>query len=132
MVFAEWNDQFELGVASMDSAHREFIQLLDRLNAVSMDGLPSLFAMLVEHTAQHFEQENRLMEVSAFPMLAIHREEHEYVLNILRETLRNVEAGDVTSGHVLAGEMLAWFEQHAASMDLALARHIETSGFPAD
>ena len=131
MVLIEWNDQFELGVARMDASHREFIDMLNRLNAASREDMSTLFARLVEHTEQHFGEEERWMQESGFPLRIIHRDEHERVLAILRETLQQLQAGDTASAHMLVREMLAWFEQHAASMDLALARHIEAAGYPA-
>ena len=69
------------------------------------------------------------MQESGFAQVVIHRDEHERVLDILRETLQQLQLGDTASGRILVKEMLAWFEQHAASMDLALARHIEASGY---
>lgn len=129
MVLIEWNDQFELGVVCMDDEHREFINQLNRLNAASIGELSSLFAQLVEHTERHFAQEERWMLESGFIQVTLHRDEHERVLEILRETLQQLQSGDTASGRVLVKEMLAWFEQHAASMDLALARHIEASGY---
>ncbi|MBI1175131.1 MAG: bacteriohemerythrin [Sideroxydans sp.] len=132
MVLIEWSDQFELGVACMDSAHHEFVNLLERLNSAPEKDLPALFAKLVEHTAQHFAQEERWMAESGFPPIELHRDEHRRVLDILHEALQQVQAGDMASGKTLAREMLAWFEQHAASMDLALARHIEATGYSAD
>lgn len=131
MVLIEWNDQFELGVARMDAAHRDFINLLNHLNMASMEELPALFARLVEHTERHFSQEERWMLESGFPPVVLHRDEHERVLEILRETLQQLQMGDAASGRTLVKEMLAWFEQHAASMDLALARHIESTGYSA-
>lgn len=129
MVFIEWTDQFELGVARMDETHRDFISLLNRLNGASLEELPALFAKLVEHTERHFAEEDRWMLESGFIPIVIHRDEHERVLGILRETLQQLQQGDLSPGRTLVKELLAWFEQHAASMDMALARHIEASGY---
>ena len=132
MVLVDWNDQFELGVARMDAAHREFIDLLNRLHASPREAIPTLFARLVEHAERHFGDEERWMQESGFPLTSVHRGEHDRVLAILRETLQQLQAGDTASGQKLVMEMLAWFEQHAASMDLALARHLEAAGYSAD
>ena len=129
MVLIEWNDRFELGVGRMDSSHQEFIQLLSRLNGVTVQEFPVLFAKLLAHTEQHFASEERWMVESGFPPIMIHCDEHERVLEILREALTVVQSGDAASGRTLVRELLAWFEQHAASMDLALARHIEATGY---
>ena len=129
MVLIDWNDQFELGVARMDAAHHEFINLLNHLNAASREELPALFATLVEQTERHFGDEDRWMQESGFPLTSLHRDEHERVLAILHDTLQQLEAGDMASGRLLVKEMLAWFEQHAASMDSALARHIEAHDY---
>ena len=131
MVLIEWSNQFELGVASMDTAHQEFINQLNHLNMAAQEELPALFAQLVAHTEQHFAQEERWMRESGFRPIMLHRGEHERVLGILHQTLRQLQAGDTASGRALVKEMLDWFEQHAASMDMALARHIEASGYRA-
>ena len=129
MVLIEWNDQFELGVARMDDAHREFINHLNRLSGAPLDDLSGLFAGLLEHTERHFAEEEHWMRESGFTPASVHFDEHQRVLDIMRETLNQLQAGDSASGRILVREMLAWFEQHAASMDLALAQHIEASGY---
>lgn len=131
MVMIEWDDRFELGVARMDASHQEFIRLLARLGSAAEQEFPDMFARLLEHTEEHFAAEERWMLESGFPPIMVHRQEHEYVLQLLRESLDRIQAGSGASGRTLVKELLAWFEQHAASMDMALARHIEATGYRA-
>lgn len=129
MSLIEWNKALELGLARMDETHREFADLCNALGEARDEGLLTALDALITHSAAHFAQENRWMERSGFPPIHVHMGEHERVLRLLREAREEVAAGDLPSGRRLAEGLPAWFRDHAASMDAALAYHIKASGF---
>ena len=118
-----WNEaRHALGVAEMDATHREFAALAGALARAGPDEFPRLFGLLLEHTQQHFDNESRLMRSCAFPAIAEHEGEHRRVLGELARLARGLPQGRVAFARAYVQEGLpAWFDQHLATMDAALA-----------
>ena len=77
---------------------------------------------LIAHSIEHFEQENRWMEETNFPPVGCHKQEHDSVLEIMREVRSRYLAGETDLGQKLAEELPHWFEHHVDTMDNMLAR----------
>lgn len=121
-----WHENFELGIASMDQTHREFIDLLNRLDSTPNDAFPGYFDELLEHTHAHFETENRLMEESNFLSLREHKDDHDRILAEMMQMQRFAARGMTQIAKEYVREKLPdWFSTHAASMDTALALHLK-------
>ncbi len=126
----EWDPKLEKGIATMDAVHREFVARVDRALRAADEELPSALQELVTHTHEHFARENRWMEECDFPPIMIHRGEHQRVLDAMEETLRRARDGELTPARQLLEQLPVWFEQHAATMDNALAMHMRRTGHP--
>ena len=126
----EWSERYTLGIARMDETHREFVDLCNALAAIDPKDASFLerFDAFVEHTTAHFDQENRWMDATQFPV-ACHREEHDRVLAVAREVRQHVEKGDLFLGRRLLEELPPWFDNHLDTMDTMLALHLKKTGF---
>ncbi|MDR2015499.1 MAG: hemerythrin domain-containing protein [Azoarcus sp.] len=140
----KWGERYALGIARMDETHREFIDFCNALTAAwpknehapsetsaASNGMPQdflgQFDAFIEHTAAHFNQENRWMEAVNFP--GCHREEHDRVLNVVQEVRKRIEKGDFFLGRRLLEELHPWFDNHIDTMDTALAFYLKEIGF---
>ena len=121
MALLDWSDKLVLGVERMDETHREFVEQLNTLHAASDEDYLRLLDAFIEHTVAHFEQEQRWMQELNFPPIHCHTNEHDGVLNIMRDVRRMVAEGKGEIGRVLTRELAPWFENHAAGMDAMLA-----------
>ncbi|PTD95726.1 hemerythrin domain-containing protein [Pseudothauera lacus] len=130
MKLMQWSEQYELGVARMDDTHREFLAVYNALASAPAEDFVARLDDFIAHTETHFEQENRWMEKVDFP--GCHRAEHDRVLVVLRDVRARAVAGDSFLGRRLVEELPGWFDNHAASMDAALAYHLQAVGFDTD
>ena len=123
----------ELGLDFMDRDHADFLDQVRRgliLAAEAQDGgasaMTTLLAEILTHTEHHFGREEEAMREYGFPAQAIHRNEHERVLERMSEILKHWQATHdwrfVTD--TLDGEVLPWFHQHLRTMDAATAAFI--------
>jgi len=128
----EWSPQYELGVSRMDSTHHEFVDCVNALHDAPEDGMLAAMDALLAHTVSHFEQENRWMELLAFPPAHCHVPEHDGILQISREVRGMIVEGKFEIGRVLAKELAPWFVNHAATMDNMLAAFIQARGYNPD
>ena len=116
-----WSDGLALGLEAMDHTHREFVDLLARVATADDEAVLPAWAALVEHTQQHFDQEDRWMRDTGFASGNCHATQHRVVLAVMREGLAR---GQLAMIRQMADELAAWFPTHAQTMDAALALHL--------
>lgn len=112
----------------MDETHREFVRLVNQLASEPGETFASLFDTFIQHCQQHFDQEELLMRESSFSAYAEHRDEHQRILGELAQFRKRVARGLVEFGrNYIRERMPEWFRLHAATMDSALAVHLNTN-----
>ncbi len=127
-----WNAAHHaLGVAEMDATHEEFACLVGEATHASDEDFPYLLNALVEHARRHFDNESRLMRECAFPAVAEHEAEHRRVLGELVLIQNAVEEGRLRFARLYVSQgMPAWFRNHLATMDAALAACLKRAAAP--
>jgi hemerythrin-like metal-binding protein len=119
--------RYLLGVASMDTTHQEFIELVNGLASIHKALFAPGFTALIHHTEKNFAAENQLMVETGFPAIREHMDEHQRVLGELHRIGQKVANGLVLMGRAYVKEQLpGWFHLHAMTMDSALAAHIRS------
>ena len=135
MTTLTWSDALALQHPQMDATHEEFVALLARADA-ALAGPPAAllacFDTLVEHTVEHFGQEDRWMAATGFAPENCHAFQHQAVLQVMRECARRAHdpaQADFAPLRLAVAELALWFPQHAQMMDAALAQHLDNLGF---
>lgn len=122
----KWDEtRHPLQVAEMDAAHREFIELVNALVECPDGEFAERFKALMNHTRAHFAAEEELMLKSGFPALGEHSGEHARVLGELMQFGKGIGRGRVflARSYIQSG-IPEWFALHLATMDAALAAHL--------
>ena len=120
----EWSEALSLDLPLMDDTHREFVDLLAAVEAAADDAVIPAWRALIDHTQQHFDQEDRWMRETRFAAGNCHSVQHKVVLDVMREGLERAEGGELELLRLMVGELAQWFPQHAQSMDAGLALHM--------
>lgn len=94
----QWTDAYAMGDAGIDAEHRNFVDIVNRLNAAIRDREPgAVIAVicdeLVADAASHFRSEEAAMERAGFGALSGHRREHERLLKFLEKQSAQARAG---------------------------------------
>ena len=137
MTALTWTDELTLQHPPMDATHEEFVALLAATNAALAGpdaALLPCFQALVDHTVDHFAQEERWMAATGFGPQNCHAMQHQEVLGVMQEcAVRAAQADepDFEPLRMAVGELAVWFPQHAQMMDAALAQHLQAVGFDA-
>ena len=129
MACLEWSEALSLDLPIMDDTHREFVELLAIAQRSPDAGLPAAWQHLINHTADHFGQEDRWMLATRFSSVNCHTMQHKVVLEVMREGAGLAVAGNMTALREMASELALWFPRHAQSMDAALALHLRREGY---
>jgi hemerythrin-like metal-binding protein len=112
--FMPWTDSLHTGDARMDETHQEFVDMINQILATPEDQQLPLYKAFLNHTVEHFAQEERWMLATGFSADNCHAEHHATIL----ETMRVVEA------HYLDTD-----KQIITRMDAGLAAHLKSVGF---
>lgn len=125
----------QVAVEFMNRDHAEFAGLRERLlDALSGDvhnaTIDGLLAELVDHTARHFADEERMMVEASFPPYEVHKAEHDHVLAEMQARgSRWSQDTDVDAlRRWIEKDVGDWFIGHVGSMDLVTAAFVERKG----
>lgn len=117
----------------MNTVHAEEVELLNYIQVLleadaSFLEISALAEALLEHTREHFANEERLMREVNFPAFRIHKSEHDRVLNEFTYVLmdwRSRKENSILSDYFQL-EVAAWLQQHILSIDTVTAEFIAT------
>ena len=124
-----WTESLNTGDARMDETHQEFVDMINQILATPEDEQLPVYKAFLNHTVEHFAQEERWMLATGFSADNCHAEHHATIL----ETMRVVEAHYLDTDKQIitrmAEALAEWFPGHANSMDAGLAAHLKSVGF---
>ena len=125
----DWTAELSVGDARMDDTHEEFVSMLNQLLAAMPTQQLPLYRAFIEHTVEHFAQEERWMLATGFSADNCHAGHHVTILETMNAVLEHSEKGDADIIKRMALALVEWFPQHTASMDAGLAQHLKNVGF---
>ena len=125
MTLIEWTNEFVLGVPDVDREHRELIELINTLHAGLYRGdsrrrvverLGEMHALI----AAHFAHEEAFMREIRYMAYAEHKEDHEILLDDLRDIIAATEAAGQLDHARLSADLDYWFSAHFRTHDARL------------
>ncbi|GAB6051857.1 bacteriohemerythrin [Magnetospira thiophila] len=126
MAMIVWNDKMSVGVETLDNDHKILIDLLNRVHAVAGEGggdqkvLAKTLDELLDYVRYHFEAEERLMKLAAYPNLEAHQELHKVMGGKVAEKHQElVERGLDEKGSLELMNFLSdWLIRHILREDM--------------
>ena len=129
MALIEWRDEFSVGVPDVDLEHRQLIGLINRLHAAlaKENAQVSVLDFLAEinaHIAAHFALEEKIMREHGYDQYAEHKQDHEHLLDEIRDIMDDYEEGALFSDAELSDRLERWFSEHFRTRDARLHKHL--------
>lgn len=128
-----WDDQFEIGVNSIDNAHRKLFSIVRRLIHLSRDENNGKWACaegikyFKTYAIEHFTDEEAYMRSSGYEGYEIHKRLHDNMryktLPALEKDLKQSDYSQESIHHFL-GICLGWLTAHIMIEDRAIAGKI--------
>jgi hemerythrin-like metal-binding protein len=133
MSFLQWRNEFGVGIEIVDHDHRELIGRIrgHQQKLASCDDPAKMVEVLDEiytDIAEHFAHEEKLMEQMRYAALADHKEDHETLLDDLRELMVGVEDDGELDEIQLTDDLDRWFSDHFRVHDAKLHREDTDQG----
>lgn len=128
MPLIEWQDEYRTGSPSVDFEHQELVNLINEAHeTLTADAAPEETALLLgeiyARISSHFALEEKLMREHRYENYAPHKEDHERLLDLLRDIMEDFEAG----GQYEAGfsrRLHDWFVEHFRTHDAHLHQRL--------
>lgn len=120
----------QTGVDEMDREHALELQIVRSIQRALASGkkeeLPQLLEKLEDFTNAHFLAEQLLMRLHAYPGFEAHQQEHDELMEELRELGRQLMADDTTDPARQAEKLEQWLVLHIQTEDQALAEFLKS------
>jgi hemerythrin len=128
MTLLQWKPAYSLAIPSVDQEHREMIDLINEChermgNDADVESTERFLGEIHSGIAAHFALEEQLMRKSGYPEFEAHKEDHEELLDEIRNLMDRFD-DDPEAGEKLLQERLGdWFGRHFATFDARLHDH---------
>lgn len=125
MALLQWKDSYSVGIAAVDHEHREMIDLINRLHDALTAGAGALtvagfLGEIYKAISAHFALEERFMREHDYDQLKEHKQDHERLLDEIRDIMESYEADPAGSSRRLSAQLEAWFTIHSKTHDSRL------------
>ena len=127
MTLIAWRDDFSTGDEAVDHEHRELIELINELHETLSSGertvedVENFLGEINLKISAHFALEERMMRHAGYDGYPDHKEDHERLLDDIREIMIDYDAGSYGEFEAkLSGNLEAWFSNHFKTHDARL------------
>ena len=130
MVLVEWRDEFKTGIDDVDFEHEEMINLINEAHAHIQAAAPAeeiedFLGEVLARISGHFALEESIMRQRAYDQFETHKQDHERLLDVLRDIMDRFAAGDFGAmSEELSRSLEDWFVQHFKTQDSRLHRMV--------
>jgi hemerythrin len=125
-----WNDDYSVGIDSLDADHIIIASLVNHIHEAKRVGtdeavIGRIVQVLINHAQAHFRREESLLEKSGYPELEEHKRAHRLVAQQLKELHEEYQLyrGPETSEEIV--ELLSfWLDEHILEVDMKYKAHL--------
>ncbi len=124
MALIDWKDVFKTGIGTIDSQHKQLVQLTNELNDAMKEGkaktvLNNIIAALAQYTASHFTAEEQYFDKFAYPERTGHKKEHAEFVAKVSGFQKGLEEGKIALSIEVVNFLAQWLKTHIAVSDKA-------------
>lgn len=134
MAYIDWKDDFSVNIKQFDNEHKNIVNMLNSLHEAmklgkGRDSLAPLFDKSLNYAKEHFVNEEKLMQKSAYPDFEAHRKEHLKFISCIDDFKKEV---NTPQGVLLSSKVMNflkdWLINHIGKMDKGYSKHMNSKG----
>ena len=131
--FITWDDDYSVGIHSIDEQHKKLINLINQLQTAidySTGGAYEREALkeLVDYTKTHFTYEEGLMEQNEYPDFKAHKAQHVKMIEKVESVLAEYEQDPDTAMSNAVNFLKEWLIMHINGTDKEYSRYLIGKG----
>jgi len=128
----KWTDDLSIGHEEIDEQHREWINIINRLNITLLDdsenpSFHKLFEDVVYYTDYHFTAEEALMEEHSYAGLENHRKLHNYFKEAILAHIQALQSGKQKDVSLVMDSLKKWLINHIRKEDMEFKESLTAS-----
>jgi len=125
MQLLQWKPTYSLGIPAVDLEHRKMIEMINDVYSCidrghDEESVQTALADIHAGISAHFALEERLMREAAWPEYADHKDDHEELLDQIRDIMDTYSDDPETGREILRRRLSDWFGRHFATFDARL------------
>ncbi|MCC6948399.1 MAG: hemerythrin family protein [Bradyrhizobiaceae bacterium] len=125
MRLLQWKKEYGIGIEAVDHEHRQLIELINRMHEAfasdeSKQTVSAFFGDILKEISAHFALEEKIMREEGYSRLGPHKEDHERLLDELREMMDAFDRSNEIDSFELALRLDTWFLRHFQTHDAQL------------
>ena len=125
MALLTWKPEYSVGIEAVDFEHQEMIDLLNGLykemqDRKDPDSIERFLGDIHATISAHFALEERVMQRSEYAEYEAHKDDHEELLDQIRDLMDAVDDAPETGLALLEERLSSWFGRHFATFDARL------------
>lgn len=135
MSILTWNEQFNLGIASIDAQHRRLVDVLNQLDEAVAIGdevqtILDLIAALADYTQYHFVHEEELMQQAGYDseQYAKHKQQHQQFIELVAAEQQKAIKDPETVSNELLEYLVEWLSEHILVSDKQMVQALGHQG----
>jgi hemerythrin len=133
MTLITWTkEQFGTNVTVADDQHKVLFGMLNDLDAAVGAGDRSVIGakldILLKFVVDHFAEEERLMQSTAYPDFNAHKSEHTKLLGTCGDVAAKFKRGELQITHDTTAFVKDWLVNHIPNVDMKYGPHLNSKG----
>jgi len=125
MQLLQWKPTYSLGIPAVDLEHRKMIEMINDVYSQidrehDEESVQIALADIHAGISAHFALEERLMREAAWPEYTNHKDDHEELLDQIRDIMDAYTDDPEAGREILRRRLSDWFGRHFATFDARL------------
>ena len=125
MNLLKWKPEYSVGIASVDTEHREMIELINDVysklgKSPDAEEVEDCLENIYTAISLHFALEERIMRENSYVEYEEHKDDHEELLDEIRDLMDEFVADTQKGARALEKGLSDWFGRHFATFDARL------------
>ncbi len=133
MEFFTWNENFSVGINTIDEQHKKLVSLINELATAMSEGkgrdkIDSLLTELADYTVYHFSEEEKLMANYEYPGLEEHKKIHSAFVEKVSDFKKKYENGSLLISIEVFQFLQDWLKEHILGTDKQYSPFLREKG----
>ncbi len=123
----KWRDTYNTGIESIDSEHRQLVDLIDKMycavrDQATQEAVMDILNELVTYTQNHFTSEEEIMQANNYPKLAEHSAEHKKLIDQVEDFKSKVLDNFPKEAQEFYLFLREWLVEHILHQDIEFGK----------
>ena len=130
MSFAEWQEDYSLGIKEIDKQHKTLILLINKLyrchkQQKQCPDFESIIDELARYVDLHFSTEEKYFAQTNYPDRDLHIRKHEGFKKKINEFAHDYYSMNITEIEAVMNFLHTWYKQHILDIDAKYVKHLQ-------